>query len=77
MKCGVFTAIKSIKSGSGGLQTARTGETIAFRFGTREHENLDRLLELLNPLNTGNVYTDGNYSTSTQKISIQNLWLSC
>jgi insertion element IS1 protein InsB len=36
-----------------------TGEAIAFWFGTREHGNLDRLLELLN---LGKVYTDGNYA---------------
>jgi insertion element IS1 protein InsB len=34
-----------------------SGEVIAFWFGRREHENLDRLLELLN---LGKVYTDGN-----------------
>jgi insertion element IS1 protein InsB len=38
------------------------GEVIAFRFGTREHGNLDKLLELLKPLNIGSVYTDGNYA---------------
>ncbi|MDR0759745.1 MAG: hypothetical protein LBF74_06500, partial [Treponema sp.] len=39
-----------------------TGEVVAFRFGTREHKNLDKLLELLKPLNRGKVYTDGNYA---------------
>jgi insertion element IS1 protein InsB len=39
-----------------------SGTAIAFWFGTREHENLDRLLELLEPLNLGKVYTDGNYA---------------
>ena len=39
-----------------------TGEVIAFWFGTREHKNLDKLLELLIPLNIGKVYTDGNYA---------------
>ncbi|MDR1030829.1 MAG: hypothetical protein LBL76_08150 [Treponema sp.] len=34
-----------------------TGEAIAFWFGTREHENIDRLLELLEPLNLWKVYT--------------------
>jgi IS1 family transposase len=38
------------------------GEVIAFWFGTREHGNLDRLLQMLKPLNIGNVYTDGNYA---------------
>ena len=38
------------------------GEVIAFWFGTREHKNLDELKRLLEPLNIGNVYTDGNYN---------------
>ena len=39
-----------------------TGEAVAFWFGSREHCNLDTLLELLVPLDIGNVYTDGNYA---------------
>jgi insertion element IS1 protein InsB len=39
-----------------------SGEGIAFWFGTREHENPDKLLELLEPLKIGKVYTDGNYA---------------
>jgi insertion element IS1 protein InsB len=39
-----------------------TGAVIAFWFGTREHQNLDKLIELLNPLEIGKVYTDGNYA---------------
>ena len=39
-----------------------TGEVIAFWFGTREHKNLDELKRLIEPLNIGNVYTDGNYA---------------
>ena len=39
-----------------------SGKVIAFWFGTREHKNLDKLLELLIPLNRGKVYTDGNYA---------------
>lgn len=39
-----------------------TGEVVAFWFGSREHCNLDKLLELLSPLNIGTVYTDGNYA---------------
>jgi len=39
-----------------------SGEAIAFWFGTREHDNLDKLLELLAPLTLGKVYTDGNYA---------------
>jgi IS1 family transposase len=35
---------------------------IAFWFGTREHSNLDKLLELLTPLSFGKVYADGNYA---------------
>jgi insertion element IS1 protein InsB len=31
-------------------------------FGTGEHKNLDKLLELLKPLSIGDVYTDGNYA---------------
>jgi insertion element IS1 protein InsB len=38
------------------------GEVIAFWFGAGERKNLDRLLELLKPLNIGDVYTDGNYA---------------
>ena len=39
-----------------------TGVAIAYWFGTREHENLDKLIELLTPLEIGKVYTDGNYA---------------
>jgi insertion element IS1 protein InsB len=39
-----------------------TGEAAAFWFGTREYGNLDKLLELLKPLNPGKVYTGGNYA---------------
>jgi insertion element IS1 protein InsB len=39
-----------------------SSEAIAFWFGRREHGNLDKLLELLKPLNLGKVYTDGNYA---------------
>ena len=38
-----------------------TGEVIAYWFGSREHKNLDELIKLLEPLNIGKVYTDGNY----------------
>jgi insertion element IS1 protein InsB len=37
-----------------------SGAVIAFWFGTREHHPLDKLQELLSPLNIGTVYTDGN-----------------
>ena len=39
-----------------------TGEVVAYWFGTREHGNLDRLLELLASLDIGTVYSDGNYA---------------
>jgi insertion element IS1 protein InsB len=39
-----------------------TGEVIAYWFGTREHNNLDKLLELLSPLDIDKVYSDGNYA---------------
>jgi insertion element IS1 protein InsB len=39
-----------------------TGEAVVFWFGTREHKNLDKLLELLKPPKPGKVYTDGNYA---------------
>ena len=35
---------------------------IGLWFGSREHCNLDKLKELLLPLNLGKVYTDGNYA---------------
>ena len=39
-----------------------TGDVVAYWFGTREHGNLDKLIELLNPLKIGTVYSDGNYA---------------
>ncbi|MDR2522921.1 MAG: hypothetical protein LBC93_04380 [Synergistaceae bacterium] len=39
-----------------------TGEVVAYWFGTREHESLDKLIELLAQLEIGKVYTDGNYA---------------
>ena len=39
-----------------------TGEVVAYWFGTREHKNLDKLIELLSSLQIGKVYTDGNYA---------------
>ena len=35
---------------------------LAFTFGTREHKNLDELLELLKPFPIGRVYTDNNFA---------------
>jgi insertion element IS1 protein InsB len=39
-----------------------TGDVIAFSFGTKEHKNLGRLLELFEPLNIGKACNDGNYA---------------
>ncbi|GHU48251.1 hypothetical protein FACS1894200_04950 [Spirochaetia bacterium] len=39
-----------------------TGAVVAFWFGSREHKNLDKLIELLSPLQIGKVYADGNYA---------------
>jgi insertion element IS1 protein InsB len=39
-----------------------TGEVIAYWFGTREHDNLNKLKALLMPLKIEKVYTDGNYA---------------
>jgi insertion element IS1 protein InsB len=39
-----------------------TGEPLAFHFGTREHENLDKLSSLLRPFAINMVYTNHNYA---------------
>ena len=39
-----------------------TGEPLAFHFGTREHKNLDALLELLKPFSINIVYSDDNFA---------------
>jgi len=39
-----------------------TGEPLAFHFGTREHKNLDALLELLKPFDINIVYSDDNFA---------------
>jgi len=52
-----------------------TGEAVAFWFGSREHGNLDKLLELLVPLNIEKVYTDGNYAYY-QRVSAEVLVVS-
>ena len=39
-----------------------SGEAIAYWFGTREHKNLDELKKLLEPLNIGTIFVDGNYA---------------
>ena len=39
-----------------------TDDAAAFWFGTREHKNLDKLMELLASLDIGTAYTDGNYA---------------
>ena len=38
----------------------KTGAPLAFCFGSRESDNLDRLLELLKPFNVTKAYTDRN-----------------
>ena len=40
----------------------KTNTPIAFWFGTREHKNLDKLIELLNPYKIGKVYADNNFA---------------
>jgi len=52
-----------------------TGEAVAFWFGSREHGNLDKLLELLVPLNIEKVYTDGN-DAYYQRVSAEVLVVS-
>jgi len=37
-----------------------TGVVIGYWFGTREHDNLDTLMDLLSPLKIEKVYADGN-----------------
>jgi insertion element IS1 protein InsB len=61
-RCGVFITIRDVKSGCGGPLTTRVEKARAFWFGRREHKNLDKLMELLEPLKIGKVYTDGNYA---------------
>jgi insertion element IS1 protein InsB len=39
-----------------------TGEPPAFHFGTREYENLDKLLSLLKPFDIKVVYADNNFA---------------
>ena len=40
----------------------KTGEPLAFHFGTRKHENLDELLKLLSPFDIEFVYADNNFA---------------
>ncbi len=39
-----------------------TNTPLAFTFGTREHKNLDKLLDLLKPFPIGRVYADHNFA---------------
>ncbi len=39
-----------------------TNTPLAFTFGTREHKNLDKLLDLLKPFSIGRVYADHNFA---------------
>ena len=50
-----------------------TNVPLAYTFGTREHDNLDALLELLKPFNIGTAYTDGNYAYQERLIDINHL----
>jgi insertion element IS1 protein InsB len=43
-----------------------TGEPLAFNFGTREHENLDKLLALLAQFNIKIAYTDNNIACQSR-----------
>ena len=49
-----------------------TGEPLAFCFGTRQHANLENLLDLLEPYNIEVVYADGNPAYDKH---ILNSWL--
>ena len=40
----------------------KTNTPIAFWFGTRKHENLDKLIELLQPYTIKKVYADNNFA---------------
>ena len=40
----------------------KTNTPIAFWFGTREHKNLDKLIELLKSYKIGKVYADNNFA---------------
>lgn len=50
-----FITIRRIKYGSGGQLTRRVEKATAFWFGTREHKNPDKLMELLEPLKIGRI----------------------
>ena len=49
-----------------------TNTPLAFTFGTREHKNLDKLLQLLEPFPIGTVYTDNNFAYQ-KRISAEHL----
>jgi len=48
---------------------------IAYWFGSKEHDNLDKLIELLSPLSMGRVYADGN-AVYEEKFSLKVLAVS-
>jgi insertion element IS1 protein InsB len=51
----------------------KTGEPLAYTFGTKEHANLDELRDVLNPFfDIGVIYTDGNtaYQNITESVVI-------
>ncbi|MDR0640036.1 MAG: hypothetical protein LBG27_14265, partial [Spirochaetaceae bacterium] len=54
--------IRSVKSGCGGLLITRAVKLLPFGLGRGNIRNLDKLLELLGPLNTGKVYAGGSYA---------------
>ena len=50
----------------------RTGEPLGFCFGTKEHKNLDKLLDLLRPFGIVKVYADNN-PVYASRIDAENL----
>ena len=52
-----------------------TGFALAFTFGTREHTNLDTLIELLKPFPINMYYTDKNYAYES-RIPVEKLIMS-
>ena len=51
----------------------KTNTSLAYTFGTREHNYLDELLNLLKPFNIGTAYTDGNYAYCDRLIDIRHI----
>ena len=38
----------------------KTGNVLGYSLGTREHKSLNKLLDILKPINISKVYSDGN-----------------